>query len=237
MTMEMSECLSLAVLDTSGLASGSSIPKRPESLALATPLPPKLEDSAKPVDTSSQASTADDTEMNEPTLEEIHATPSPPVGTPGPGSDTPPLDMTHLQEEANKALGDLLPTRSSIDAHWQKLVSHFGMALCQNESETTKAIKEAKATVPMPSRMQRPTAPQPSERQRLGEPHRPYSIQQSHTKDIQCLEEEAIEDKRRGHLTFLTTCHTALRASPPEVCRIMVAPFHLLLGHAAVPNL
>ena len=36
-------------------------------------------------------------------------------------------------------------TRSSIDAHWRKQVSDFGMALCQTESEITEAIKEAKA--------------------------------------------------------------------------------------------
>ena len=47
----------------------------PESLALATPLPPKLEDSTKLMDTFSQVSTQDDAEMDDPTLEEIHATP------------------------------------------------------------------------------------------------------------------------------------------------------------------
>ena len=38
-TMEVSKLLSQAVLDTSGLVSGSSTPKRPGSLALAAPLP------------------------------------------------------------------------------------------------------------------------------------------------------------------------------------------------------
>ena len=45
---------------------------------------------------------------------------------------------------ANKALGHLLATRSSLNACWRKQVSDFKMALHQNESETTKAIKEAK---------------------------------------------------------------------------------------------
>ena len=52
--MEVSELLSQAVLDTSDIASRSSTPKRPGSLALATPLPLKKEDSAKLVDTSSK---------------------------------------------------------------------------------------------------------------------------------------------------------------------------------------
>ena len=73
MTMEVSELLSWAVLDISGPASRSSTPKRPGSLVLATPLPLKLEDSAKLVDTSSQVSTPEDAEMDDPTLEEIHA--------------------------------------------------------------------------------------------------------------------------------------------------------------------
>ena len=39
MAMEVSELLSWAVLDTPGLTSGSSTPKRPGSLALAAALP------------------------------------------------------------------------------------------------------------------------------------------------------------------------------------------------------
>ena len=82
MIMEVMELISWAVLDTSGLASRSSTPKRPGSLALATLLPLKLEDSAKQVDTSSQVSTPDDVEMDDPTLEEIHAS-LPPIKTLG----------------------------------------------------------------------------------------------------------------------------------------------------------
>ena len=48
-------------------------------------------------------------------------------------------------EEANKALGDWLAIKPSIEAHQQKLVSEFGMSLCQNESKTQESIKEAKA--------------------------------------------------------------------------------------------
>ena len=61
-----------------------------------------------------------------------------------PAVSVPSLDVTQLQEEANKALGHLLATRSSINAHQRKQVSDFGMTLHQNESETIKAIKEAK---------------------------------------------------------------------------------------------
>ena len=145
MTMELRKLLSWAVLDILGLASGSSIPKRPGSLALATPLPLKPEDSAKPVDTSSQVHIPDDAEMDDPTLEEIHASPSHPVKTQGPSGRVPSLDVTQLQEEANKALGCLLATRSTIDTHQRTEVSDFAMALHQNTSEITEAIKATKA--------------------------------------------------------------------------------------------
>ena len=88
-----------------------------------------------------------------PLLEEIKASPSHTVKTPGPSSGAPSLDVTQLQEEANNALGCLLVMRSTINAHWRKEVSDFGMALCQNESEvTTEAIKA----------VQRPFVPRPS---------------------------------------------------------------------------
>ena len=110
MTMEVRELLSWVGLDTSGHALGSSTPKR-----LVTPLPPKLGDFPKPVDTSSQVSTPDDAEMDDASLEEIPTASFPTAKTLGPSSDAPPLDMTHLWEEANKALADLLAIKSSIE--------------------------------------------------------------------------------------------------------------------------
>ena len=73
MTMEVSELLSWVVLDTPGLASGSSTQKRPGSLALATVQPLKPEVSAKLVNTSPQVGAPEDGEMDNPTLEEIQA--------------------------------------------------------------------------------------------------------------------------------------------------------------------
>ena len=90
MAMEVSKLLFQAVLDTSGLASRNFTPKRPGSLVLATLQPLKLEDSAKPGDTSSQVNIPYDAVKDDPTLEEIHASPSPPVKTPGPVVKFPP---------------------------------------------------------------------------------------------------------------------------------------------------
>ena len=78
----------------------------------------------------------DDAEPDNLTLEEI----SLPVKTLGPGTGILPGDVIQLQEEAGKALGCLLATRSSLNAHQRKQVSDFKMAHHQNESETTEAI-------------------------------------------------------------------------------------------------
>ena len=56
MTTEVQELLSCAVLDTSSQALGSSTPKRPASAALGAPPSSKVEDSSKPLATSSQVS-------------------------------------------------------------------------------------------------------------------------------------------------------------------------------------
>ena len=85
-------------LDISGQALGSSTPKRPVFLALASSLPLKPEYSAKLVDTSSQVTIPDDAEVDDPILEEIHASPYHPDGTPESSGNAAPLDATELQE-------------------------------------------------------------------------------------------------------------------------------------------
>ena len=95
MTMEVRELLSRVVLDTSGHVSGNSTPKRQNPVVVLTPLPHKLGDPSRPVDTS-QVSALDDAEMAEASLEEIPTTPSPTVEMPGPSSTAPPADAGHL---------------------------------------------------------------------------------------------------------------------------------------------
>ena len=268
--MEVSELLSQAVLDTSGIASRTSTPKRPGSLALATLLPLKPEDSTKLVDTSSQVSTPEDSEMDISTREEIHVSPPPLVETPGPNGEAPSMDVAQLQEEANKALDHLLVTRSSLDARQRRQVSDFAMALCQIELETTEVIKETKAlcactiwdveTCQMAliskaevwhatclKEIEDDCSLALAEAENLcstttreaesSSAFKACSTQQSHAKDIQCLEADAIEEEGKDCLTFLTACGAALRASPSEGCGIMVTPYHLLLGNAPTSNL
>ena len=96
------------------------------------------------MDTSSQVSTLDDVEMAEASLEGVPTTISPIAVTTRSRSITPPADVAELWEKANKALEELLATKSSIDAHRWRAIWELVMELCQNESETAESIREAR---------------------------------------------------------------------------------------------
>ena len=80
-------------------------------MALGAPSSLALVDSAKPMDTysqaSPQASIPDDVRPDNQTLKEIYAPPSLLVETPGPSASVLPEDVIQLQKEANRALGCL----------------------------------------------------------------------------------------------------------------------------------
>ena len=124
---------------------GNSTLKRPNPVLVLTPPPHKQRYPSGPVDTSSQVSTPDGAEMAEASLKEIPTAMSPTAKTPVSSSGSSPTDASYLQEETNQALGELLATKSSIDAHQWKSFWELGMSLHQNDSETTESIKEAKA--------------------------------------------------------------------------------------------
>ena len=114
-------------------------------MLLVMSLPTKLKYYPKPVDMSSQVSAPNNAEMEDTSLEEILTPSSPTAEALGPSSDAPPTDVAHLWEEANKAPGDLLAIKSSLNTCRWKLVLEFGMVPHENDSEATESIKEAKA--------------------------------------------------------------------------------------------
>ena len=63
------------------------------------------------------------------------------------------------------------------------------------------------------------------------------SIQQSHAKGIQHLEEEAIEEESKGKLNFLSTCQATLEASPLKSCGMLLTSYQVLLGHTLMSHL
>ena len=111
------------------------------------------------------------------------------------------------------------------------------MVLCQNNSETMESIKEAKATCTHSIQEAEDccsVAIREAEAQRVSQA---VSLQQSHHKTVQHLEEESIEEERKGQLNFLSTCQTALWVSPPEFLGMLVASYHVLLGHSPMSRL
>ena len=145
MTMEVRSLLSQAMLDTSSHGSGNSTPRRLNLVVILTPPPHKLKELPTPVDTSSQVSALDDIEMAEASLEGVPTTISPIAVTTISRSITYPADMAELWENANKALEELLATKSSIEAHRQRAIRELGMELHQNKYETAESNKEARA--------------------------------------------------------------------------------------------
>ena len=83
--------------------------------------------------------------MAEASLEDIPTSISPIAAVSRTRSITPLVDAMELQENANKALKDLLTAKASIDAHRQRAVWELAIELCQNESQAAESIKEAKA--------------------------------------------------------------------------------------------
>ena len=268
MTMEVTELLSQAVLDTSGLTSRSSTPKT-GSLALATLLPLKPEDFTKLVDTSLKWVLQRTQRWMIPHWR--RSMPLHPLGwnsrvqwgsslhgcgpTPGGGQQGPGLlvgDQVFpwcAMEEASLWLWDGPPSEWVGD-HWGHQGSEGPLCLhylrCGDlpdninkwskvwhtacikeiEDDCNHALAEAENCCSTATR----------EADSSGA-SKACSIQQSHIKDIQCLEAEAIEEEGKDCLAFLTTCGTALRASPPEACGIKVTPFHLLLGNDPMSTL
>ena len=143
--MEVRNLLTQAMLDMSGHRSGDSMPGRPNPAVVLTPPPYKQKELPKPLDTSSQASTQDDAEMVEASLEGVPTIISPIAATTRSESMTPSTDAAELQENANKALKELLAMKASIDAKRQRAVWELGMELHQNESKATKCLKESNA--------------------------------------------------------------------------------------------
>ena len=131
-----------------------------------------------------------------------------------------------------------------MDTHRRKEISDFGMALCLNESDITEAIKTVKAlcahTIREAEALYAHTIreaeachtalvskakthhvasvkeAEANHANTLAGAEEAHWIQQSHAKDMQCLEAKAINVERTDHLAFLTACGSALEASSPE---------------------
>ena len=120
MTAEVNHLLDWAIMEASSYGSEhSSLEKI--TMAVATMSPPqKSEVSVPPINTSSQAST----EEEEASLEDIPTNISPIAAVYSSRSVSPPVDLSELQANANKAIDNMLHLKRALDT--QEAESHLG---------------------------------------------------------------------------------------------------------------
>ena len=94
--------------------------------------------------------------------------------------------------------------------------THQVMLISQAEALHTTCIKEAKANCASIIAEAENCCSMAIRKAESCSARQAHSIQQSHAKGMQCLEMEAIEEEGKDHLSILTTCGTAIWASPPK---------------------
>ena len=160
---------------------------------------------------------------------------------PGSRSITLPTDIGQLWEKANKALEELLDTKSSIDTCRQKAVWELGMDLCQNDSETAESINDAKAvcshaiqkakTICSVAIREAETICSAAIREaETWGASQAESLHRQHAEVIKHLEEQVIQEEGKSQIDFLSTCQAALNTSPGELRGTLLASYHILMG-------
>ena len=159
----------------------------------------------------------------------------------------------------NDAMVHLLTLKTSVDAHWWKLISEMEITHHQNETKTSKAIKEieahsaatlgnAKATYVAAVReaevahatsareveVIHTTAVRKAEAARAVQTSK---LQQVHQETIQTLEDEGIKEEKCACQSFLWACGAALQACPNESLGVLMYPIHLLTGNMSLTGL
>ena len=104
------------------------------------PLAQKAEVPAPPLDTSSQASV----EEMETSLESNPINIYPPMAACSSYSDSPMVDLTELQADANLAANYMLSVKRSLDLQRQWAIQDFEALLCQQEEKEATANERAK---------------------------------------------------------------------------------------------
>ena len=140
-TAEVNHLLDQTIMEASSHKSKqSSLGKITEAVATMSP-PQKSEVMVPPVNTSSQASIKE----TEGCLEDIHANISPIAAVYSSGSAHPPMDLSELQANANRAIDNMLHLKRSLDVKRQRATWELGVILHQNESQGAASIAAAKA--------------------------------------------------------------------------------------------
>ena len=104
------------------------------------PPPPKAEVSAPPLDTSSQASVEEMESSQESNPINVYS----PMAAGSNRSDSPTIDLTELQTDANLAANHMLSIKRSSDLERQWAIWDFEASLCQQEAKEAVANERVK---------------------------------------------------------------------------------------------
>ena len=128
-----------------------------EETAAGTDIPilPKVEVSAPPLDTSSQASV----EEMETSLESNPINVYPSLAAGSNCSDSPMIDLMELQADANLAANYMLSVKRSLDLERQWAIWDFKALLHQQEAKEAVAMREPKLSTQERTSMPRWDAP------------------------------------------------------------------------------
>ena len=139
---EVKHLLDQAIMEVSSCESEQSSLEKITTAAVTTSPPhQKSEVTVPPVDMSSQASSKEE----EGSLEDIPAHISPIAAVCSSGSISPLVDPSELQANANRAIGNMLHLKRSLDIKRQRATRVLGMMLSQNKSQEATSVATAKA--------------------------------------------------------------------------------------------
>ena len=140
LSAEVNDLLNQGMVDNYNCESEHSAIGKEAAMEADMPLPHKAEVPAPPLDTSSQASV----EEVEASLESNPINVSPTAATCSSCSDSPTVDLTGLQEDANLAANYMLSVKRSSDLKRQWAIWEFEVLLHQQEAEEAVANEKAK---------------------------------------------------------------------------------------------
>ena len=231
-----------------------------EASAGADIFPPlKVEISAPPLDTSSQASVEEMETSQESNPINVYS----PMATGSNCTDSPMIDLMELQADANLDANHMLLIKRSSDLKRQWAIRDFEASLCQQEAKEAmdnerakivhsrkdlnakvkckKVVMKAKYDYRMAiqeARMIRCSELQELEAaylEALGENAAAKSIQcatlhREHVKNMHELEERALDAENKSHQDFLFACQAILCYALQPLKENLFASYHILLG-------
>ena len=140
LTAEVNDLLNRGMADNYNCKPEHSTMGEEAATGTDIPLPQKAEVPAPPLDTSSQASV----EEMETSLESSPINVYPPMATCSSCSDSPKIDLTELQADANLAANYMLSVKGSLDLQRQWAIQNLEASLHQQEAEEATANARAK---------------------------------------------------------------------------------------------